>query len=127
MARRKLAIRPLMGLGAAAGLLVAMQLGTPEDASRLALPLVAVGAAAGAAWSYWRLPDAKVCRIPRVLWGCGGQTTVQDTDGNSRPRRPCWGHPGGKPKRLVNLLVVAGELAAAGLLLAVLVTVVAGQ
>ena len=122
MARRKLAIGPLMGLWAGAGLLLATQLAPPEDVARLGLPLAALGALAGAAWSLWRLPDAKVCRAPRLLGGCGGSSLIQDTAGNSRPKPPCWAHPGGKPKRLVNLAIVAAELAAAVVLLAVLVS-----
>jgi len=123
VARKKLAIGPLMGLGAAAGLLAATQLGPPEEVARLGLPLMLAGAAFGAVWSFWRLPDARVCRAPRLLGGCGGSGTVQDTAGNSRPKPPCWAHRDGKPKRLVNLAIVAAEIAVAVALVAVLVSV----
>lgn len=119
MASRQLAIGPLMGLGACAGLLAATQLGTAEDGPQLGLALMLGGALAGAAWSLWRLPDAPVCRAPRLLGGCGGSNAVRDTAGNSRPKPPCWAHPNSKPKRVVNLLIVLAEVAlGVGLLLA---------
>jgi hypothetical protein len=128
VARRKLAIGPLMGLWAAAGLLLATWLHPPEpgspgeDSGRTGLLFALAGAAAGAVWSYWRLPDAKVCRIPRWLGGCGGSSKIEDTAGNSRPRRPCWGHPGGRPKRVVHLLLSLAAVALGVGLVAVLVT-----
>jgi hypothetical protein len=94
-----------MAVGATLGLVLATQL-DPERAARFTGWLVAAGALAGAVHSFVRLPDAPVCRIPRWLGGCGGEATIRDTDGNSRPRRPCWGHPGGKPQRVVNLVVL---------------------
>lgn len=124
VARRRLGIQAQMGVGAIIGLLVATQTGDPQTGPRLGLTLMVLGALAGAVHSYWRLPDAPVCRIPWWLRGCGGSNAVRDTDGNSRPKPPCWGHPDGKPKRIVNLLVVCGEIAACAVLLVVLMTAV---
>jgi len=123
VASRKLAIGPLMGLGACVGLIAATQLGGGQGGPQLGLTAMVLGAAAGAVWSFWRLPDAPVCRAPRMLGGCGGANAVRDTAGNSRPKPPCWAHPGGKPKRVVNLAIVAGEIAVAVGLLFVVVAV----
>lgn len=127
VARRRPNLRTSAALGAVAGLLLAMWLSTTGgEAGTAPLPFVAGGALLGAVYNFAGFPDAKVCRIPRLLGGCGGSTTIQDTDGNSRPRRPCWGHPGGKPKRLVNLAVVGAEIALVVVALAVTVTVTGG-
>jgi hypothetical protein len=83
----------MMTIGAAAGLAAAVAVGGP-NASTLAWPLAALGAGLGAWRSFRKVPDAPTCRIPRVLRGCGGSTTVRDRKGNSGPKRPCWGHPG---------------------------------
>lgn len=110
------------GIGAVVGLLLATQLAPPEDAARVGLPLAAVGAVLGVGWSFWRFRDDR-CRIPWWLRGCGGPDKIMDTAGHSRPRRPCWGHPNGKPKRLVNLAVVLGQIVAGVVLVAVAVGV----
>jgi hypothetical protein len=109
----------MMTIGAAVGLVAAVAIGGP-NASTFALPLAALGAGLGAWRSFRKVPDAPTCRIPRVLRGCGGSTTVRDRKGNSGPKRPCWGHPGGRPKRLVNIAVVAVEIAVAGVVVVVL-------
>lgn len=110
-----------MGVGAAAGLALATQIGTPEQAARVAWLFVVAGALAGAVHSYVRLPDAPVCRIPWWLNGCGGESTIRDTDGNSRPKAPCWGHPTGKPRRIVHLALALSGVALGGLALLVAV------
>lgn len=113
----------MAGLGAAAGLAVATQIADPVQAARIAPWLAGVGALAGLLLSFKALPDAPRCVAPRILRGCGGQSTIQDTAGNSRPKRPCWAHPGGKPKRIVNLAIVLGEIAFFGLALVAVVAV----
>lgn len=122
MARRRPGLAQSAGLGAAAGLLAALWLAA-EGVAVSALPVVAGGMALGAGWNLVRFPDDRTCRIPWWLRGCGGETTVKDTDGHSRPKAPCWGHPGGKPKRVVNLAVVLGQLVLVVGLVAVLVSV----
>lgn len=96
----------MVGTYAAIGALLSVPLG-PE----WALPLAGLGAAAGVYRSFRKVPAAPVCRIWRVFGGCGGSTTVVDKAGNSGPPRYCWGHPDGKPKRLVNLVVVPAQAA----------------
>lgn len=118
VARKRLpSLGEMVGIGAAIGLALSIPIGHES-----ALPLAALGAGLGAWRSFRKVPDAPVCRIPRIARGCGGSTAVVDKRGNSGPPRRCWGHPGGKPKRLVNLAVVATELALAAVLVAVLVT-----
>ncbi len=119
MARKRLpSLGEMVGFGVAAGLVLSVPLGVAA-----ALPLAVAGALIGAVWSFRKVPDAPVCRIPRLLRGCGGSTVVQDKRGNSGPPRRCWGHPGGKPKRLVNLAVVLVEIVLVGVLFVVLATV----
>jgi hypothetical protein len=108
------------------GLVAARRIEPPEAGARLALPFAVFCAVLGALLSFKRLPDAPTCRIPWILGGCGGESTIRDTDGNSRPKRPCWGHPGGKPKRLVNIAVWAGIYVALGLAVVVAVLVKRG-
>lgn len=123
MSRRRLSWRAQAGVGAALGLGLAVELSAPA----LALPFAAAGAVLGALWSFKRLPDAPTCRIPWILGGCGGESTIRDSDGNSRPKRPCWGHPGGKPRRLVNVAVWAGIYGALGLAVVLAVAIGRGQ
>ena len=106
MAKRLSSLGEMAGVGVAVGLAASLPLGR-----EFALPLAAAGAAFGAWRSFRRVPDAPVCRIWRVFGGCGGSTAVVDKRGNSGPPRRCWGHPEGKPKRLVNLVVVPVQVA----------------
>lgn len=102
MARKRLpSLGEMIATGAILGVALAFPLGF-----QFALPLAAAGGVLGAVYSFRKVPDAPVCRIWRVFGGCGGSTTVMDKKGNSGPPRYCWGHPDGKPKRLVNLVVV---------------------
>lgn len=126
MARRRPGLKESIGLGAVAGLLAALALGT-AGAGIGPVPLVVGGMVLGLLHNFWRFPDDRTCRIPWWLRGCGGETTIKDTDGHSRPRPPCWGHPDGKPKRLVNVAVVVGEVVLAVALVAVAVAAAAGQ
>ena len=119
MAKRLRSVGEMATIGAAVGLACSVPIG-PE----FALWLAAGGAAAGVVRSFWKVPDAPVCRLWRVFGGCGGSTAVVDKRGNSGPPRYCWAHPGGKPKRLVNLAIVAAEVAVVVAVLAVLVTAV---
>ena len=120
MARRRPGLKESAGLGAAGGLLLALWL-TSEGVAVGALPCVAGGVALGALHNFWRYGDDRTCRIWWIFGGCGGQSTIYDTDGHSRPRRPCWGHRSGKPRRLVNLVLVPVQIA----LVVVVVVVVA--
>ena len=106
MPRRLPSLGEMVGVGVAVGLAASLPLG-PE----FALPLAAAGAVLGVVRSFRKVPDAPVCRIWRVFGGCGGSTAVVDKRGNSGPPRRCWGHPEGKPKRLVNLVVVPVQVA----------------
>jgi len=122
VARRRPGLAQSAGLGAAGGLLLALWL-TSEGVAVAAWQLVLAGMALGAGWNLLRFPDDRTCRIPWWLRGCGGETSVKDTDGHSRPKAPCWGHPGGRPKRLVNLAVVAGEVVVVVVVVVVAVSV----
>lgn len=101
VARQKLTPAGQMGLGAVAGLCVAVWARQPGST----LLLVAVGVVAAYVLSIWRQPMARTCRIPRVIGGCGGSNKVADGAGNWRPRRPCWRHPGGPPRRFGAILM----------------------
>lgn len=101
MARQKLTPAGQMAIGGVAGLLAAIQLGMSGGA----LALVVVGAGLGYVWSIVRQPMAQTCRIPRIIGGCGGSAKVTDGSGNWRPRRPCWRHPNGPPRRFGAILL----------------------
>lgn len=101
MASRKLTPAGQMTVGAVGGLLLAAYAHQPEAA----LWVAGLGAAAGYVVSIWRQPMARTCRIPRILGGCGGSSKVTDGAGNWRPRRPCWRHPYGPPRRFGAILL----------------------
>ncbi len=126
MARRRPGLKQSVGLGAAAGLLLAMWLAS-AGVTVEPLPCVAGGMALGAFYNFAAFGDDYTCRVPWWLRGCGGSTTIQDTDGHSRPRRPCWAHPAGKPKRLVNLAVVPAQIAVVVVVLVVAAAVAQGR
>lgn len=109
MARQKLTAGAQIGLGAVAGLLLPAFVAPPGQASGWALWTAAVGAAAGYVWSIFRQPMAPACRIPRIIGGCGGSNKVSDGSGNWRPRRPCWRHPEGPPRRFGAILLGRGK------------------
>lgn len=119
MARKRLpSLGEMVGVGAALGAALSVPLGL-----QFALPLAALGAGLGVWWSFRKVPDAPTCRIWRIFGGCGGSTTVMDKRGNSGPPRYCWGHPGAKPRRLVNLVAVPAQLAVVAVVLAVVVMI----
>lgn len=124
MARRRLRS---LGEMVAAGVAIGAVLSVPLGPEQFALPLAVAGGVAGAARSFWKVPDAPVCRIWRVFGGCGGSTAVVDRRGNSGPPRRCWGHRAGKPKRLVNLAVMAAQCGLILLILLVLTTYSVGR
>lgn len=119
VARRLPSLGEMVAVGAAIGAALSVPLGPAQ----FALPLAVAGGIAGAVRSYWKVPDAPVCRIWRVFRGCGGSTANVDKRGNSGPPRYCWGHPGGRPRRLVNLIVVPVQIAVVVGLLFVVVAV----
>jgi hypothetical protein len=118
VARRLPSLGEMVGIGVAVGLALSVRLGADY-----ALPLAAAGALVGTVWSYKKVPDAPVCRVPRLLRGCGGSTVVKDRKGNTGAPRRCWAHPGGKPKRLVNIAILASIYATLGLVLVIAVAV----
>ena len=122
MPKRLPSLGEMAGVGVALGLAASLPLGR-----EFALPLAAAGGILGVVRSFRRVPDAPVCRIWRVLGGCGGSTAVVDKRGNSGPARRCWGHPEGKPKRLVNLVVAPVQVALVVGLVVVAAAVAGGQ
>jgi len=121
VARRLPSLGEMVTVGATVGLAISIPLGV-----QFALPLAALGGALGAVRSFRKVPDAPVCRIWRIFGGCGGSTAVVDKRGNSGPPRYCWGHPDGRPKRLVNLVVVPVQIAVVVGLVVLAVAVVKG-
>lgn len=109
MASSKLTPTGQMALGAAAGLVSAAFVAAPEQASTLALWSAGAGALLGYVLSILRQPMAPACRIPRIIGGCGGSSKVADGAGNWRPRRPCWRHPTGPPRRFGAIALGRGK------------------
>lgn len=109
IARQRLTVGAQIGLGAAAGLLLPAFVVPPGQATGLAIPAAVVGALLGYVLSILRQPMAPACRIPRIIGGCGGSNKVSDGSGNWRPRRPCWRHPEGPPRRFGAMLLGLGK------------------
>lgn len=101
MARQKFTPAGQVVLGAVAALLLAVYSGAAGAAWSAAV----IGGLAGYVWSIVRQPMAGRCRIPRILGGCGGSNKVTDGAGNWRPKRPCWRHPQGPPRRFGAILI----------------------